>query len=172
MKRMVGMLIAIVAVGGGALLLARSSADSAPVTQPIAFNHQLHVTKARLDCTTICHSAAMTEAYAGLPSKHVCYQCHDPDMEAPDKPEQTKLASYVDRVEDIPWQRVAVTAPDVFFTHRAHVVAGKIECAECHPDVAAAEQPLSRVSLVMQMEDCVDCHKRRGADSDCLACHR
>jgi len=172
MKKVAGMLMTVIAVGGGALLWARSQTGSASVTQPIAFNHRVHITKAALDCTTLCHSSALTEIYAGLPSKHVCYQCHDPDMETPDKPEQTKLAAYVDRDEDIPWERVAITAADVFFTHRTHVVVAKIECRECHRQEAAAEQPLSRVSLVMQMEDCVDCHKRRGADSDCLACHR
>lgn len=173
LKRIVTALVGIVVVGAVVVVLARGYAGGpTEVEQPVAFNHQIHLTKANLECTTVCHSAAPTEVYAGLPSKDVCFECHDPDEETPDKPELTRLAAYVDLDEDLPWQRVTLTAPDVFFSHRRHVTSGQIECARCHPDVAQASRPLSKVSLVMSMDDCLDCHEQDGADVDCLACHR
>jgi cytochrome c553 len=142
------------------------------VTQPIAFNHQLHLTKANLDCTTVCHSSAENDVFAGLPSKDVCYECHDPDEEYPEKPELARLAEYVDLDEDIAWQRVAVTPPDVFFSHRRHVTSGQVACARCHVGVAEAAEPLSEVTNVLTMDECLACHESEGADVDCLACHR
>jgi len=173
MRRIVGALIGLLAVGAVVTALAHVMGNRAvPVTQPIAFSHRIHVTKARLGCTTVCHSAATREVYAGLPSKDVCFGCHDPDEETPDKPELTRLASYVDRDEDIPWQRVALVPEHVFFSHRRHVTAGKIDCLRCHAGVADAAGPLSEARLVMRMNNCLDCHKHKGADVDCLACHR
>lgn len=173
LRRIVGIVI-VAGVAGVVAIVATARARRGPtlVTQPVAFSHQLHVTRAGLDCTTLCHAAATSEVYAGLPSKDVCYECHDPDEETPDKPELTRLAAYVDRDEDIPWQRVALVPPDVFFSHRRHVSAGQLECARCHPGVAEAARPLEEVSLAMRMDQCLDCHERQEADLDCLACHR
>lgn len=159
----------------GAVVTAMAYAFGNPterVTQPIAFNHEVHITKAKLECTTVCHSAAATEVYAGLPSKWVCFECHDPDEETPDNPAKTRLAGYIDKDEEIPWKRVAVIRPDVFFSHRRHVTGGQIECARCHPGITEASQPLSGVALVMRMSSCLDCHRHEGRDVDCLACHR
>ena len=153
--------------------LARSYAGrTAVATQPIAFNHKLHLTKADLDCTTVCHSAAPSEVFAGLPSKDVCFQCHDPDEDTPEKPELMRLAGFVEVDGDIPWQRAAITAHDVFFSHRRHVTSGQIACERCHPDVAESSQPSGRIANVLTMESCLDCHEHDGADVDCLACHR
>lgn len=171
-RRIVAIVIGVVMIGVVVVALARGFSGPEVVTQPIAFNHQVHATKANLDCTTICHTAAPTNVYAGLPSKDVCFECHDPDEETPDKPELTRLARYVDLDEDIPWQRVAMTAPDVFFSHRRHVTSGQIECARCHPEMAEASRPPGEASLVMSMDDCLDCHQQDGAEIDCLACHR
>ena len=172
-KLIVTVLVGVVVVGVVFVALARGlGGDPVIVAQPIAFNHQLHLTEAGLDCTTLCHSAAASEMYAGLPSKHVCYECHDPDEDTPDSPELTRLAEYIDLDEDLPWKRVAITEPDVFFSHRRHVTAGQIECARCHPGVAEAAEPLSQVTLVLSMDDCLACHEQNDADNDCLACHR
>lgn len=170
-KGIVGITVGVVVVAAAALALARAYTAPTIVTQPIAFNHRLHAEKAMLDCTTLCHAGVKTEVFAGLPSKDVCFECHDPDEES-DKPELTRLAEFVDLDQDIPWQRVAVTRPDVFFSHRRHVVSGGIACDRCHPGVAEASLPLSEVTLVLKMNQCLDCHEHDGADVDCLACHR
>ena len=171
-RRVGAVLIGALVIGAVAITLARVYGGPTVVTQPIAFNHQVHATQAKLDCTTVCHTAAPTNVYAGLPSKDVCFECHDPDQETLDKPELTRLVGYVDLDEDIPWQRVATTAPDVFFSHRRHVTSGQINCARCHPEIAEASRPPGEASLVMGMNDCLDCHQESGADVDCLACHR
>lgn len=166
-------LIGVALIGTVVLVLARGYAnETAVVTQPIAFNHKLHITKAGLDCTTICHSAALSEVYAGLPSKNVCFECHDPDEETQEIPELARLAEYIKVNGDIPWKRVAITAPHVFFSHRRHVTSGQIACERCHPDVAESTQPFGRVAHVLPMDSCLDCHEHEGADVDCLACHR
>lgn len=173
LKWIVAVLVGIVLVGAAALAVVINFRARLPiVTQPIAFSHQIHVTKANLQCASVCHAAAQSEVFAGLPSKDVCFECHDPDEETPDYPELTKLASYVEEEGDIPWNRVAVTAPDVFFSHRRHVTCGQIECESCHLDVAEATGPLTQVSRVLYMKACLECHEHEGADVDCLACHR
>lgn len=173
-KRIVGVLTGFLLAGAGVIALAHTYVGrAATVTQPIAFNHQIHVTRAGLDCTTVCHVAATTEVYAGMPSKDVCFECHDPDDdETSENSEKARLAGYVDADADIPWQRVAMTRPDVFFSHRRHVTGGKIECLRCHPGVEESAEPLTQVSLVLRMASCLDCHEHEGADVDCLACHR
>ena len=171
-QRIIIIVIGFGAIGAAVFALARGYLAPEIVEQPIAFNHKIHAEAAKLDCTTICHTAAPSEVYAGLPSKWVCYECHDPDEEYPDRPVIARLAEYVDLDEDIAWRRVAVTSPDVYFSHRRHVTAGQIECGRCHPGVESAAEPLSRVSQVLGMNQCLDCHEHEGADVDCLACHR
>ncbi len=171
-QRIINNVVGLGAIGAVVFALARGYLAPETVEQPIAFNHKIHGEEAKIDCTTVCHTAAPSEVYAGLPSKWVCYECHDPDEDYPDQPVKARLAEYVDLDEDILWQRVAVTRPDVYFSHRRHVTAAQIECGRCHPGVETAAEPLSRVSQVLTMNQCLDCHEHEGADVDCLACHR
>jgi hypothetical protein len=141
------------------------------VLQPVAFNHVVHVGGASLACLD-CHKDASTGHFAGLPRKQVCLDCHDADGEAGKHPEKDKLFAYGATDKEIPWVRVAVTRPDVFFSHRRHVAISKIECLDCHVDQAKLTAPPTSVRLVMSMTECIACHQRNGASSDCLACHR
>jgi len=144
---------------------------SPKVTQPIAFNHAVHVGEASLTCVD-CHTDAGTRRDAGLPGKQVCLDCHDPDQEAGKHPQKDKLFALGKSDGDIPWIRVAVTRPDVFFSHRRHFAAAKIDCLDCHtgqPDLTASP---SSVRLVMTMTACIECHERNAVSTDCLACHR
>lgn len=141
------------------------------VTQPIAFNHTVHVGEASLACVD-CHTDAGTRRDAGLPGKQVCLDCHDPDSEAGKHPQKDKLFALGKGDGEIPWVRVAVTRPDVFFSHRRHVAAAKIDCLGCHIDQPRLAAPPSTVRLVMSMTACIECHKRNAVSTDCLACHR
>lgn len=170
-RRIIAIVVTVLGVGALLLALSRGHAATRPAAQPIAFDHQRHSQKARLDCATLCHASALTEPYAGLPSKDVCFGCHDPD-EHTDSPELRRLASYAEGDADIPWQRVAWTRPDVYFSHRRHVATAKLECARCHPGVPDAAQPLGPHVLTLRMSDCLDCNRREGASHDCVACHR
>ena len=88
------------------------------VVQPIAFNHALDLDQAGVQCIE-CHTSAGTQVYAGIPRKELCFDCHDIDEEADDaSPEKAKLFAFDEVDHDIPWRRVALTRPDVFFSHR------------------------------------------------------
>ncbi len=148
------------------------------VDQPIAFNHALHLTDAGLECLD-CHTDAKVRWHAGLPGKDMCFECHDPEDIAEQieedgraHPELTKLISYADADGDLPWQRVAVTVPDVFFSHRRHVQAAGLDCLKCHPAQPELRAPPRTAELVMTMDDCIACHERSTVTTDCLACHR
>lgn len=139
--------------------------------QPIRFNHELHVNEAGAECID-CHTDAETGVFAGLPGKDACFDCHDPYDEDVTHPQKVKLLSYAESDEEIPWVRVAVTKPDVFFSHRRHVTSAGLDCLECHPDQPTLTAPPATVRLVMTMDECIECHQQNRASSDCLACHR
>ncbi len=160
-----------VVVGGVAIVYAIAGRGEA-ADQPIAFNHAVHLDSAGLKCNT-CHTEAATQTYAGIPGKELCLDCHDVDEESDDAgPQKEKLFAFVDADGDIPWQRVALTKPDVYFSHRRHVTGGNLDCETCHPAQATLTAPPPRTQLVMTMDDCIACHEREGASVDCLACHR
>lgn len=142
------------------------------VVQPLAFNHVVHLEKASLECMD-CHTNAGTHVYAGIPGRDICLDCHDIDEEEDDpNPEKAKMFAFEDSDRDIPWVRVALTRPDVFFSHRRHVTAAEIDCLQCHPDQPTLTAPPTSARLVMTMDECIACHLENGASEDCLVCHR
>ena len=170
--RLIGAIfIVLVIVGGGvAVVYGLARADQA-VVQPIAFNHAVHIDEAGMECVD-CHQDAATGEYAGIPGRNICLDCHDMDDEEGGHPEKDRLFAYADTEQDIPWIRVALTKPDVFFSHRRHVRAARMDCLECHTDQSTLTEPPSTGRLVMSMTACIECHEERGASADCLACHR
>lgn len=158
--------LAVFAVGRGSFVRAE------PAVQPIAFNHVIHVEDADLQCLD-CHTDAETKPVAGLPGKNMCFECHDPeDEETSEHPEKKKLAAFSESDGNIPWVRVAVTEPDVYFSHRRHVTSGEIDCQRCHRDQSALTEPPPTARLVMTMDECLACHEERAVSVDCLVCHR
>ncbi len=73
--------------------------------------------------------------------------------------------------EEIPWKRLYRVPPDVYFSHRRHVVLGEIECQTCHGDIGKSSMPPSR-PLKISMKKCLKCHERRNVNNDCISCHR
>jgi hypothetical protein len=169
--RSIAIVILVVAVGTVAVFAWNRSGRGERVFQPIAFNHKVHLDEADLECLE-CHKDAATGVMAGLPGKEICLDCHDIDEEADSHPEKAKLVPYADGDQNIPWVRVALTRPDVFFSHRRHVTSGKLDCLRCHPDQPTLAAPPTYARLVMSMNDCLACHQERGANTDCLGCHR
>ncbi|MHC4088893.1 MAG: cytochrome c3 family protein, partial [Planctomycetota bacterium] len=152
-------LVIVLLIGVGLVAVVYGLAGRAPtVSQPIAFNHKLHVEEADLQCLD-CHTDAETAVHAGLPGKAICLDCHDVDEEIEDDSELVKLVPLAEADGDIPWVRVAVTKPDVFFSHRRHVGAGGIDCQRCHADQPKLTAPPSAVQEVLTMDDCIDCHR-------------
>jgi hypothetical protein len=143
--------------------------------QPIAFNHALHLERVQgLECQD-CHQFVMTEPYAGLPSKYVCFGCHDPAAEAEGEapnPQMAALMAFAHTDGDIPWHRVTALPPDVFFSHRRHAAVAKLDCLACHPEVPNWTSPPERGPIRMRMETCLACHRNAGTSVDCMSCHR
>jgi len=165
-------IMAILVVIVGLSVIARAYVKGGDrVTQPIAFNHHVHLDSANLQCVE-CHRNATTGVFAGLPGKAICLDCHDIDEEQHTNPQKDALFAFDDLEEDIPWRRVTRTRPDVFFPHRRHVTSGKIDCLRCHPNQPKLTKPPAYNQLVMRMNDCLACHKDRGVSTDCLICHR
>lgn len=140
-----------------------------PVEQPIAFDHARHAEE-DLGCLD-CHAAAAEGVYATLPLLSTCQLCHQEALG--ESSEEAKLLGYIERGEEIPWVQVNRMPGHVYFHHAAHVTLGKMECSECHGDMAQASEP-PRFSQVAQlsMRRCMECHSERQATNDCIACHK
>lgn len=145
--------------------------------QPIAFNHRLHLERAQgIQCED-CHQFVKSQPYAGLPSKHVCFACHDPNPAEDDseadarKPQFATLMQFAESDGDIPWRRVTGTRDDVFFSHRRHVTVGQLDCRQCHPRMPDRTSPPARGPIKMSMSTCIDCHRKANSSVDCIACH-
>ena len=159
-------------VSGFLLFLIGSAVPSAlrrpAVHQPIAFNHQKHVKDNDLGCST-CHEFYEKEAFSGLPTSEICASCH---LEPQGKSEEErKLVRLLKAGAPLDWKPLFLQPPHVYYSHRRHVVVAKLECPACHDAIGASSAPPRRVER-LRMEDCIGCHEKRGAPTDCTACHR
>ena len=105
---------------------------------------------------------------ASIPGVQLCMTCHQ--AIATEKPEIRKVAAYLARGEEIPWQRVYDYSPSahVKFNHAPHIRAG-VECKSCHGDMTQQTVAVRTVNLTMGY--CLDCHRARKASIDCVTCH-
>lgn len=134
--------------------------------QPIAYNHKVHL-DAGMECQT-CHTGiAEGLANARLPTIDICLTCHESD----DSPKTKPIRDYAAKKQAIPWQRVYNVPNHVFFSHRRHVGAAKLDCALCHGDMKKMETPVARPAVTISMSRCIACHRKSKASVDCLACH-
>ncbi len=152
--------------------------------QPIAFSHQVHATKLGIECL-YCHTAADRSQHATVPAVSVCVGCHQwvKKGETEGSAEEiAKILDYHHKGESIPWIRIHNLPEYVQFRHHRHVRAG-VECQECHGPV----ETMNRVYMTkdtklrphslwlpaakLEMGWCIDCHQKREATIDCVACH-
>lgn len=171
MRAVASLFLVVIVLGGCVALVYAFTGRVETIVQPIAFNHTVHLNEASLTCTD-CHTDAATSSFAGLPGKDMCLDCHDIDEEGGVHAEKDKLFAFADTANDIPWRRIAVSGEDVYFSHRRHVTAAKLDCLECHQDQPTLSKPPPTARLVMAMDTCIECHENRGVTGDCLACHR
>lgn len=134
--------------------------------QPIAYTHKVHLANG-MQCTD-CHTAVETGPVASIPGVQLCMTCHE--TMATEKPEIKKVAAFLARGEDIPWQRVYDYPPSahVQFNHAPHIRAS-VECKTCHGDMT--QQTVAVRAVNMTMGFCLDCHKQKKASIDCITCH-
>ena len=140
------------------------------VVQPIAYNHRVHIENAGMQCTD-CHVHAKDMASATVPSLEVCQNCHSVEPVSK-SPEELKVLKYVADKKEIPWIRIYEVPEHVYFSHRRHVIGGKLECEACHGNMNEQTQPVTTAFLPVTMENCMNCHRQRKVSNDCLACHR
>lgn len=136
--------------------------------QPIAFNHQKHIEN-HVQCIT-CHPLYETHTRAGIPGVKTCLRCHEDVIYR--TPEKDKIQRYASTGEEIPWQRVYRVKPFTYFSHRRHTAIAKLDCSDCHGDMARMATPLARQFLEIKMQNCLECHRRSHASVDCVDCHR
>lgn len=159
---LLGILIFLAVTGFLLFGVARSA-----IEQPLPFSHRVH-TESGMACSD-CHQLYKEHAASGKPTLEVCSECHS----APLGQGQTEkiLLEYIIEKKEIPWKRIYRLPPDVYFSHRRHVVFGQVECQECHGNIGQSSSPPPR-ALKISMKKCMECHKKRKIDNDCLACHR
>ena len=151
------------------LMLLYSCSNDASYTQPISYNHKKHIEDAGLTCFD-CHARVTTHQKASIPNIDFCQSCHKEAMT--DSKEEEKLVRYISRQEKIPWVQVHRIPDHAYFSHRRHVMAGKIPCQECHGNVMEMTLPFSRPAVELKMKFCIQCHEKKGVDTDCATCHR
>jgi len=134
--------------------------------QPVAYTHKVHLANG-MQCTA-CHIGVDRGPDAAIPNVKLCMTCHS--VIATDRPEIKKLAAYLAKGEDIPWQRVYAfnSSAHVKFNHAPHIRA-KVACASCHGDMR--QQTVAVRSVDLTMGYCIECHQRQKASIDCTTCH-
>jgi cytochrome c551/c552 len=133
--------------------------------QPIKFSHKVHAGDNKIDCQ-YCHTGVMESKRAGIPSENVCLNCHTVIKSGTNTgtSEIAKIYKAVEEGKAIEWIKVHNLPDHVFYSHAQHVNAGKLDCTECHGDVAK----MGRIQQVndLSMGWCLDCHRKKHVDFD------
>ena len=159
----VGAVVLLGVAGVGLSLMVRT------LSQPLAFNHRLHIEDMGMECTD-CHLYAETGVRATIPNIRVCVDCHEEALT--DSPVEARLVELIEAEELIPWRKVYWVPDHVYFSHRRHTAIAGIDCTTCHGAMQQREQPVVRREVPITMERCIACHTEAGASNDCLLCHR
>ena len=147
--------------------------------QPIAYSHKLHSGINGIDCN-YCHHSARHGKSAAIPSANVCMNCHTYINEGPSgKAEIQKIydavgfdpekGQYIEGYEQKPikWVRIHNLPDHAYFNHSQHVVAGGLECQDCHGAIEEMDVVEQHAELTMGW--CIDCHRQtevKVADND------
>ncbi|MFN8397224.1 MAG: cytochrome c3 family protein [Bacteroidia bacterium] len=133
--------------------------------QPIWFSHKIHAGQFEIDCQ-YCHSGASKGKNAWIPAVSVCMNCHKGIQEGTQTgtKEIAKIYAAYDNNVPIEWVRVHSLPDLAYFNHQQHVVAGKVECQECHG-------PIQEMDVVYQynrlsMGWCINCHRTKEVQAD------
>ena len=145
--------------------------------QPIEFSHKLHAGVNGIDCN-YCHSSARKSKHSGIPSANVCMNCHANIVEGPvhGTKEIAKIyeavgydvdsRTYIEGYEQKPikWVRIHNLPDLAYFNHSQHVVAGNIDCQECHGSIEEMDVVYQQEKLTMGW--CINCHRDTKIDLD------
>jgi len=162
-------IIGAIFVAGAATAGVVWSLRSPRVSQPIGFNHRIHVQELEMACDE-CHLYAVNGVRATIPNIAVCGDCHDEPLT--ESIHEARLMEYVNSDTPLPWQKVYWVPDHVYFSHRRHTGIAGIECQACHGPIEEQEEPLTRPLVRLTMEHCMACHEQTGTSNDCILCHR
>lgn len=138
--------------------------------QPIAFSHKVHAGINGIDCN-YCHSSARHSKHSGIPSANLCMNCHTYisngattgtkeiakiyDAVGFDPETKTYIEDY--QQKPIEWIRIHNLPDHAYFNHSQHVVAGGLECQDCHGAVEEMDVLYQDAELTMGW--CIECHR-------------
>lgn len=151
-------------LGGGAFLVALivalpiyartiNNAVGVPVTQPVAFQHNLHVAQLGIDCR-YCHTTVEVAAAATVPATETCMTCHSQIRVG--TPELAVVAASWELDTPIPWNKVHDLPDYAYFNHSAHINTG-VGCSTCHGQIDQMAGIWKNEPLTMGW--CMDCHR-------------
>lgn len=139
-------------------------------SQPIEFSHKIHAGQNGIDCN-YCHTGARKSKHSGIPSANLCMNCHTYISEGTTTGTaeiqkiydaigfDAETRTYIEGYEQKPieWIRIHNLPDHAYFNHSQHVVAGKLECQDCHGPVEEMDVLYQYSELTMGW--CVDCHR-------------
>ncbi len=136
-------------------------------TQPIAFDHSIHVEQNKIQCN-YCHNQGERSTAQNIPALSTCMNCHL--TVKTDSPEIQKLRNAYDKGQSIEWVKVHMLPDHVKFNHSAHLAKG-LACNTCHGPVETMKQIYQYSDLSMGW--CVNCHRQpeNHAPLNCSTCH-
>lgn len=149
--------------------------------QPVDFDHKLHVAEVDNSCES-CHFYREDGTFSGIPTLDNCMACHDGVQGATDE-EARFVSEYIEKNREVPWLVYSRQPDCVFFSHAAHTISAKMDCATCHGDIGqSTHSPVYEVNRItgysrniwgkniagikhntwdrMKMDDCSECHVR------------
>jgi mono/diheme cytochrome c family protein len=128
--------------------------------QPVLFSHKIHAGINQTDCQ-YCHTTVTESKHAGIPTVQVCMNCHNVVREGRHSgtEEIAKIYKAVEEGKPIEWIRVHNLPDHAYFSHAQHVGAGKLDCTECHGDVANMHRV--RQVQTLSMGWCIECHRTK-----------
>jgi len=170
-------------------------------SQPIDFNHKLHVEEVGGSCDS-CHYFREDGTFSGIPKLGNCLECHE-EILGETEEEEKFYNEYVAKGREVPWLVYSRQPDCVFFSHVAHVQMGKMDCVSCHGHIGEsdhsrvyeenritgysrdiwghniagiAKDPWDR----MKMDDCSKCHVENNVKQNsvqthkggCFVCHK
>jgi Cytochrome c7 and related cytochrome c len=169
MKKILILLATVIGIVAGAVLVNYAVDKREQFVQPIDFSHAVHAGKYKIPCMA-CHQRVMMGARASIPNIEVCGACHTTPMKK--TPQELLVYQYVSQHKQIPWYSIYHVPDYVYFSHRRHVGLGKLDCKNCHGDMAALNSPPKTQFLQIKMQNCWDCHEKHNVTTDCSHCHR
>lgn len=153
-------------------------------SQPIAFPHSVHAGINGIDCK-YCHNSVTKSRTAGIPSVNVCMNCHKV-INGRTKPAQQEIQKIYDAAgwdtlskkysgveKPIVWNKVHILPDHVYFNHSQHVVAGGLDCKQCHGDMTTMTETakVNYVKDLNEIEGNVKLTKPTLTMGWCIECH-